>query len=179
MACGIALIVLVVEIGIHKRRRDVSINVRSSLHNQLSLSQLYYLLTLVEMSHSESKAQAAAAAAAEMAQEILFAEARAIDVTYTKYFAAGMVGLVALFTIVNWVQIIFNKYGSRSNTFARAAAAISRPLRRPLKGLTIGGFAILPSRLALAAAYFGINLALMFTQINWTVQVIFAKRCGW
>lgn len=107
-------------------------------------------------------------------------EATTVSMKFARYFAAAIVGLIALFTIVNWTQIIFTFTVSRSNPVARAATFVSTPIRRQLKGWAVGTFLILPGRVVLALTYFGINVALMFPQLNFQYDGTFlAKRCGW
>lgn len=45
------------------------------------------------------------------AQMLLIDEARKVDVTYSKYFAAGILVFIAGFSIANWLQILFEKSG--------------------------------------------------------------------
>lgn len=142
-------------------------------------SQSLYRLNHSNMS-SQSKAQASAAAAAEA---LFFEEldaATIVNMQCAKYYAAGVVGLIALFTITHWSQIIFTNTVSRSNPIARAATFVSTPFRRLLKGWAAGTFLILPGRVLLALAYFGINIALMFPRLNFDYHATFlAKRLGW
>ena len=126
-----------------------------------------------------SGTQTSAAAKAEAAFFEELDEATAANVKYSKYYAGAMIGLVALFAFVHWMQIVFSKYGSRTNPGAESIIFVSTPIRRLLKGIVIGEVLILPGRILLAIVYFGINIALMFPQLDWSNQVFLAKRCGW
>lgn len=125
----------------------------------------------------------ASKAAAKRAEEMFFEEldaATRVNIKFAQYYAAGIVGLIALFMIVHWAHIIFIKTTARSNAIGRAFKLVSTPSRRVLKGYAAGTFLILPGRLLLALAYLGINLAIMFPQLSFTYNAVFlAKRCGW
>ena len=103
-----------------------------------------------------------------------------VNMKFAKYYAAGVVGLIALFTMVHWTHLIFISTTAKSNAVGRAFKLVSTPYRRLLKGFSAGSFVILPGRIVLALTYFGINIALMFPQLNFTYDATFlAKRCGW
>ena len=107
-------------------------------------------------------------------------DATTVCMKFARYFAAGIVGLIALFTIVHWTQTIFTLYVSKSNPIVRAASFVSTPIRRQLKGWAIGTYLILPGRVVIALTYFGINIACMFPQLTFEYDGTFvAKRCGW
>lgn len=122
-------------------------------------------------------------AAAAEAQAIFFEKldtATHVNVNFARYYAASMAGLIALFTIVHWSRIIFNNTTSKSNAFGRTVKVVSTPYRRFMKGYAVGSFLVLPGRLTLAILYFGINIALMFSHLNFDYDATFlAKRCGW
>ena len=124
----------------------------------------------------------AQAAAAEKAEEIFFAklaEATATNVQYAKHYFTAIAGLIALFTIVHFGELLFIRFGSRSYPLARAASFVTTPIRRLLKGCVIGDALIFPGRIVLALVYIGINVALTFPEVDWSDQVFLAKRCGW
>jgi hypothetical protein len=108
------------------------------------------------------------------------AESTVLCEQYAKYYAAGVAGLIALFTIVHWTRIVFTSTVPKSNPISRTFAIVSTPFRRQLKGFVAGTFLILPGRIIIAFTYFAINIACMFPQITYEYNAVFlAKRCGW
>lgn len=132
------------------------------------------------MSSTTGAQQSAAAAAAEaMFFEELDA-ATVVNMQFARYYAAGVVSLIALFTIIHWTHKISIRHTAKSNAVGRAFKLVSTPYRRVLKGYVAGSFVVLPGRLVLALTYFAINVALMFPQLNFSYDATFlAKRCGW
>ena len=120
------------------------------------------------------------AAAAEALFFQALAEATVLCEQYARYYAAGIAGLIALFTIVHWTRIVFTNTVSKSNPISRTFTIVTTPFRRQLKGFVAGTFLILPGRIILALTYFAINIACMFPQVTYEYNAVFlAKRCGW
>lgn len=111
--------------------------------------------------------------------EELFAQVSITDQDTAKYFGIAIGGLIAMFTISHWVEKFSTDHLPRSSGLARSAAVVTRPFRRIAKGVALGGFLILPGRIALAVLYLAINALLTFTNVNWSMSTLFAKRLGW
>lgn len=109
----------------------------------------------------------------------LFAEATIANQIASKHFGIAIGGLMGLFIITHWTQKLSQGLVSKGSAIHRFGSPITRPFRRAETGAAIGGVLVLPTQILLAAAYLGINLALTFTNVNWTQQTLFAKRLGW
>jgi hypothetical protein len=69
-------------------------------------------------------ASASAAAAAKLKAAKVAAKAlRQVENEYTaKYFAVGMVGIMALFTIFHWTRFFYKRYGSKQGGNSKVLA---------------------------------------------------------
>ena len=133
------------------------------------------LLVFLEMSPSTN---AATKTAAEKAADLLIDEARAIDVTYAKYFASSVAAMILFYTVTYWSQVFLHRSSNRK-LLVRLASQACRRTRRICSGIMIGNHLIMPNDILLPLVYFGINLAWMFTNIDISLGTMFAKRCGW
>ena len=112
--------------------------------------------------------------------EMLFAEWQIKDQNTAKYFAAAMAGLVAVFAIVHWMEVLFIKYCPPSGGFYRFSKLVTRPLLRVQRGKAVPGTPIVPGLIPLALIYFGINATLVFYDNPQKAGLsIIAKRFGW
>lgn len=118
--------------------------------------------------------------AAEKAADLLIDEARAIDVTYAKYFAGSIVVVIAVYTIIHWSRALCNRHHGRTRSkVAQSLLKLSRSSRPLGRGFVVGGKLITLSEILLPMIYFGINLTWIFTNIDISLGTMFAKRCGW
>ena len=129
---------------------------------------------------SSKAAQESAAAAAEAAFFEALDEATKVNMKISKYYAAAIAGLIALFTVCRWTHLIFANTTKRSNPISRAFGTISTPVQRGIKGFTAVSALILPGRIIMFLTYLGINVGMMFPQLDFSINAVFlAKRCGW
>lgn len=160
-------------------------------HVRLELSYLFLviiqiLFSIVSwfiMSHSQHAAKAASTAhedTGEAARLALFAIWQVKDQKTAWYFGVAMAGLVIIFTIAHWLQLLFNKRVSKSSALSRCVRFVAHPLRRINKATIFGGIMFQPGITILAIAYFGINAGLTFYDHPERIGLtILAKRFGW
>ena len=109
-----------------------------------------------------------------------YAEARAIDIQHAKYFAISIGGLFAALTIANWTTILLGRHAAlQPSTLNKAYSRMSKCIAPVSRGYFIGSWTFIPGRVLLVIAYFGLNLSLMFTNIDLSNETFFAMRCGW
>lgn len=103
--------------------------------------------------------------------------AQDLDVQYTKYWTAGICGLIGVCVVVHWMSVIM-----RHTSLQFSMASVHKPLTRFSRGFRLMRVTFLPGRFFLAIAYIAINLVIMFTNIDWkaaNAQQVYAMRCGW
>ncbi|KAI9746545.1 MAG: hypothetical protein M1818_000258 [Claussenomyces sp. TS43310] len=94
------------------------------------------------------------------------------------YFALAMLGLVFLFTLIHWIDLILQRRSIQNDgIFVRKVIGTARRTRsvllRKVPGFPSVGHAIV------FLVYIFINITLSFYEIDWSVLNNFAKRLGW
>ncbi|EMC92507.1 hypothetical protein BAUCODRAFT_294002 [Baudoinia panamericana UAMH 10762] len=103
----------------------------------------------------------------------------ATDQAAAKHFGIGIGTIVGAFVFVYWGQRLWDRVSGRKGGIVRAVSYVARPLRRIASGVPVGGFLILPGRILLALVYLALNIALTFTNVDWSQRTFFGKRLGW
>ena len=96
-----------------------------------------------------------------------------------EYYAYIVAGIILVFAHVHWARWLARRWRLQNTKLGRPLVSITRPLTRFLYGRTTFGVNIIPERVFLLVAYFGINIGLAFWQINWKEYTTFANRLGW
>jgi len=109
----------------------------------------------------------------------LFAEATTAGQSAALYFGIAVGGLMAVSVVAHWTRKLYLKMFPKTSAIRRVGSSLARPIRRAAMSTVVGGFLFMPCRMSLALAYFGVNAALTFTNVNWSQQTLFAKRLGW
>lgn len=152
---------------------------RWSVHSNFFLVLSGIHLSIVSrstMSHSQYSHEDPS----EAARLALFAVWQVKNQNTSWYFGVAMAGLVIIFTLSHWSQLLFNKRISKSSSLSRCIRAIAHPLRRINKATVLGGVMFQPGITALAFSYFGINAGLTFyDRPELAGLTILAKRFGW
>ncbi|KAF8851173.1 hypothetical protein BDZ45DRAFT_632015 [Acephala macrosclerotiorum] len=125
-------------------------------------------------SNSTASAAAAAARKAKMAYQ------RLQNQHAVKYYAAGVVGITAIFAIFHWARYLYSLYASnkvKRSSAMRGQVSIVRAIRHVLThrvpGFTSIGHAVL------VLVYVVINVVLTLTHMDWSNLMPISKRLGW
>lgn len=147
-------------------------------------------------SHPTNGGNSTASAAAAAARKAKMAYQRIQNQHAAKYYAAGVVGMIAIFAIFHWARYLYSLYASnklkRSNamrgqvSIVRYASSIDMQrnllmshrgirhvLTHRLPGFTSIGHAVL------VLVYVVINIVLTVTHMDWTNLMPISKRLGW
>lgn len=95
------------------------------------------------------------------------------------YFVSVIAGIVLIFACVHWLHRLQRRLEIRSTRFGRTVSTWSTPLKKSLYGSKVYGIEVLPERVALAIAYFGVNIGVSVWDIDWHHYTTFANRLGW
>ncbi|KUJ14182.1 uncharacterized protein LY89DRAFT_589799 [Mollisia scopiformis] len=122
----------------------------------------------------------AAAAAARKAQMAAMMHQRLMSEHAAKYYAAGVVGMIAIFAIFHWARYLYSLYTPKDikkSNVVRGQISIVRMIRHILThrvpGFTSIGHAVL------VLAFLAINVVLTVTNMTWSSLMPISKRLGW
>jgi hypothetical protein len=117
----------------------------------------------------------------EAALEHLFVVWQVNNQNTALYYGIAILGLLAVFTITHWTEVIFNKSCSRASSLRFGMRLINRPIGYTFRQRDLAGIQFNPGRYGLAALFFAINIILTFYDNPLQVSALgfFAKRLGW
>ncbi|KAK6851169.1 hypothetical protein PG987_000803 [Apiospora arundinis] len=104
---------------------------------------------------------------------LMFAERQRDNEHTTKYYAAALSGIIAVFIISHWTRWLVTRHRVSSSFLSPFVALSRRILLRKIPGFSSVGHAIL------LTAFFAINIVLSFTGFDWSMPTNFAARFGW
>ena len=119
---------------------------------------------------------------AEEAILAILAKARATDIRYCTYYAAGVVGIVAVLVLQHWAYKIWISGGANSSLAIQSFTGTARPIRSIVKGPVHSSSHITIGDCVLASSYLAINLSVSLFDIEWKTGLttaILARRLGW
>ena len=95
------------------------------------------------------------------------------------YFASVIAVVILVFACVHWLKRLHHRFSLRSTSLGRTISKWSTPLKKSFYGSKVYGVEVMPERVALAVAYFGINIGVSVWDIDWHHYTTFANRLGW
>ena len=119
---------------------------------------------------------------AEEATLAILAKARATDIRYCTYYAAGIVGIITALIFQHWAYKIWISGGPNSSLVLRSLARTTRPIRGIFKRSIYGSSHITVEECLIASSYLATNLAVSLSSIEWKTGLttaILARRLGW
>lgn len=96
-----------------------------------------------------------------------------------EYYAYIVAGVILVFAHIHWARWLARRWHLQNTKPGRLMLSITRPVTRFLYGRRICGIDVIPERVFLLVAYFGINIGLAFWDIDWSHYTTFANRLGW
>ncbi|KAE8443730.1 hypothetical protein EG329_001410 [Mollisiaceae sp. DMI_Dod_QoI] len=122
----------------------------------------------------------AGAAAAAAARRVKMAHQRVLSENAAKYYAAGVLGMIAIFTVFHWSRYLYSRYAPKKvkrSSAMKGQVSVVRMIRHVLThrlpGFTSVGHAVL------VLAFLVINVVLTVTNIDWSSLLPISKRLGW
>lgn len=96
-----------------------------------------------------------------------------------EYYAYIVAGVILVFAHIHWARRLARRWHLQATKPGRSLLLVTRPMTRILYGRRFYGIDVIPERVVLLVAYFGINIGLAFWQIDFKHYTTFANRLGW
>ncbi|CZR64086.1 related to ferric-chelate reductase [Phialocephala subalpina] len=130
--------------------------------------------------HGGGNSTSSGAAAAAAARKAKMAYQRLQNQHAAKYYAAGVLGMIAIFAIFHWARYLYSLYASNKMKRSRAMKALVSIVRAIRHVLThrVPGFTSI-GHAVVVLIYVVINVVLTLTYMDWSNLTPISKRLGW
>lgn len=97
----------------------------------------------------------------------------------SEYYAYIVAGVILTFAAIHWLRCLARRWRLQKTKAGRPLLVLIRPITKFLYGRQMYGLNVIPEKVFLLVAYFGINIGLALWQIDWSHYTTFANRLGW